>query len=95
MSDSVTLWTEAYQAPLSMGCSRQELWSGLPCPPPRDLPHPGIEPMSPIAPASAGGFLTAGTPWEAHACICIYVYFFRFFSTVGYCDTFSIVPCAI
>ena len=40
----VTLWTIALQAPLSMGFSRQEYWSGLPCPLPRDLPDPGIEP---------------------------------------------------
>ena len=44
----------AHQAPLSMGFPRQEYWSGLPFPPPGDLPHPGIEPMSP---ALAGGFL--------------------------------------
>ena len=44
MSDSVTLCTEAYQAPLSMGFSNQESWSGLPCPPPGDLWDPGIEP---------------------------------------------------
>ena len=37
-----TLWTVARQAPLSMGFSRQEHWSGLPCPPPKDLPDPGI-----------------------------------------------------
>ena len=37
-------WTEAHQAPLSMGFSRQEYWSGLPCPPSRDLPDPGTEP---------------------------------------------------
>ena len=43
----LTLWTVAHQAPLSMGFSRQEYWCGLPCPPPGDLPHPGIEPMSP------------------------------------------------
>ena len=42
----VTLWTTACQAPLSMGFSRQEYWSGLPCPPPGDLPDPGIEPAS-------------------------------------------------
>ena len=47
----VTLWTVARQAPLSMGFSRQEYWSGLPCPPPEGLPNPGIEPMSPMAPA--------------------------------------------
>ena len=43
----VTPWTVAHQAPLSMGFSRQEYWSGLPDPPlPGDLPDPGIEPMS-------------------------------------------------
>ena len=41
-----TLWTVAHQAPLSMGVSRQEYWSGLLCPPPGDLPNPGIEPIS-------------------------------------------------
>ena len=40
------LWTEALQAPPSMGFSRQEYWSGLPCPPLGDLPDPGIEPAS-------------------------------------------------
>ena len=40
-------WTVARQVPLSMGFSRQESWSGLPCPPPGNLPHPGIEPRSP------------------------------------------------
>ena len=39
-----TLWTIAPQAPLSMGFSRQEYWSGLPCPPPGELPNPGINP---------------------------------------------------
>ena len=38
-----TLWTVAYQAPLSKGFSRQKYWSGLPCPPAGDLPNPGIE----------------------------------------------------
>ena len=42
-----TPWTVAHQAPLSMGFSRQEYWSGLPFPSPEDLPHPGIEPGSP------------------------------------------------
>ena len=46
-----TLWTVAHQAPLSMGFSRQEYWSGVPCPPPGDLPDPGIEPASPLSPA--------------------------------------------
>ena len=42
----VTLWTVALQAPLSVGFSSQEYWSGLPCPPPGDLPNPGIKPSS-------------------------------------------------
>ena len=53
MSDSLaTLWTIAHRVPLSMAFSRQEYWSGLPCPPPGDLPHPVIEPTL------AGGFFT-------------------------------------
>ena len=47
----VTLWTVACEAPLSMEFSRQEYWSGLPCPPPGDLPLPGIELSVPVAPA--------------------------------------------
>ena len=46
-----TLWTVARQAPLFMGFSRQEYWSGLPCPPPGHLPNPGIKPVSPASPA--------------------------------------------
>ena len=46
-----TLWTIEHQALLSMGFSRQEYWSRLPCPPPGDLPDPGIEPKSPVSPA--------------------------------------------
>ena len=49
----VTLWTVAYQAPLSMGFSRQEHWSGLPFPSPGDLHDPGIEPGSPALQADA------------------------------------------
>ena len=51
----VTPWTVALQAPLSMGFSRPEYWSGLPCPPPGDLPDPGIKPGSPVL---AGRFFT-------------------------------------
>ena len=61
----VTLRTVAHQAPLSMGFSRQEYWSGLPCPPPGDLPDPGIEPVSLMSPALAGVFFTTSTTWEA------------------------------
>ena len=46
-------WTVAYQAPPSMGFSRQEYWSGLPFPSPGDFPYPGIEPGSPASLADA------------------------------------------
>ena len=52
----------ACQAPLSMRFSRQEYWSGLPCPLPGDLPNSGIEPTSLASPALAGGFFTTVPP---------------------------------
>ena len=52
----VTPWTIACQAPLSMGFSRQEYWTGLPFPSPRDLPDPGIEPGSPALQADPSPF---------------------------------------
>ena len=61
-----TLWTAACQAPLSIGFSGQEYWSGLPCPPPGDLPDPETETMSLMSPALAGGFFITGTTWETH-----------------------------
>ena len=62
-----TPWSVALQTPLSVGFSRQEYWSGLPCPPPGDLPDSGIEPMSLMPPALAGGVFTTNTTWEALA----------------------------
>ena len=73
MSDFfVTLWTVARQAALSVGFYRQEYWSGLPCPPPGDLPHPGMEPMSSVSPslqadslpAEPSGISPLLTPWQ-------------------------------
>ena len=61
-----TLWTVEHQTPLSMGFSRQEYWSGLLCPPPGDLPDPGIEPVSLMCPALAGGFFTTSATWGHH-----------------------------
>ena len=63
----VTPWTAAHQAPPSMGFFWQEYWSGLPCPPPRDLPDPGIKPTSPEAPALQVKFLPV-SHWEAPIC---------------------------
>ena len=59
-----TQWTVAHQAPLSMGLSWQEYWSGLPFPAPGDLPDPGIEPTSLMSPALAGGLFTSNASWE-------------------------------
>ena len=64
-----TSWTIAHQAPLSMGFPRQEYWSGLPCPPPGDLPHPGMETTSPVSPTFQVDSLPLscwGSPLYAH-----------------------------
>ena len=58
--------TVAHQDPLSMGFPRQEYWSGLPFPPPGDLPNPGIELVSLTSPALAGRFFTTSATWQAH-----------------------------
>ena len=60
-----TLWTAACQAPLPIGFSRQEYWSGLPCPLPGDPPNPGIRPSSLTSSALAGGFFTTRATWKA------------------------------
>ena len=74
VSGSATLWTTAHQAPLAMGFSRKEYWSGLPGPTPGDLSSPGIEPVSLMSPALAGKFFffffftvsaTRGAPSES------------------------------
>ena len=60
-----TVWTVAHQAPLCMGFSRQEHWSGLPCPAPGQLLNPGIEPRPLPSPTLASGSFTTSTTWEA------------------------------
>ena len=65
-------WTVAFQAPLSMGFSRQEYRSGLPFPPPGDLPDPGIEPK---CPALTGGFFTTEPP-EKPILLISFIFFF-------------------
>ena len=62
-----TPWTVARQAPLSLGFSRQEYWSGFPYPLPVDLPDPGIKLTSPASRAVAGRFFTSSATWEAPA----------------------------
>ena len=58
----LTLWSIAHQAPLAMGFSKQEYWSGLPFSPPEALPNPGIEPTSLVSPALAGRFFIIVPP---------------------------------
>ena len=76
----VTPWTGAHQAPQSMVFSRQEYWSGLPFPPPEDLPDPGIEPMSLASPALADDApaLHHRATWET--CLCVHKYTCRLVS---------------
>ena len=62
-SDSATLWTVASQVPLTIGFSRQEY--GVGCPPPGDLPDPGVKPASLMTPALRGRFFTTSATWEA------------------------------
>jgi len=59
LSNSATSWTVAARLLCPRGFSRQEYWSGLPCPPPGDLPDPGVKPTFP---ALAGGFFTTEPP---------------------------------
>ena len=75
MCNSATPWAVAHQAPLSMGFSRQEYWSGLPCPPAGGLAYPGIQPESP---ALKGRFFNTslGSPlgeWMELVCVCVCV----------------------
>ena len=84
----VTPWTVARQAPLSMSFSRLEYWSGLPCPPPRDLPGPGIKPTSLMSPALAAAsatcllkYIYTCLPICTHTYVCVYVYVYGFIYT--------------
>ena len=79
-----TLWTAACQAPLSLGFFRQEYWSGLPCPPPGNLPNPGIKPASLTSPVLAGIFFNTSATWEA-------LFFFFFIYIDGYKCFLSII----
>ena len=72
------LWTVAPQVPLSMGYSRQEYWSGLPCPSPGDLPDPGIKPKSPAASVLQEDSLPRATR-EAHVCLHTQLHLFQGF----------------
>ena len=65
----VILWTIACQAPLSIGFSRQEYWSGLPCLPPEDLPKPGTEPTPLMSPAMTNFFTTSATWLENYIAV--------------------------
>ena len=69
-----TPWTIVRQAPLAMEFSRQEYWSGLPFPPPGDLPDPGVELMSLASPALAGRFFTTESPGSSKCASTVHSY---------------------
>ena len=60
----VAPWTVAHQAPLFMGFSKQEYWSGLPCPPSGDLPDPGLKPVSPALQVESLPLFHQGSPTQ-------------------------------
>ena len=62
---SNSLRPHGHQAPSSIGFTREGYWSESPCPPPGDLPDPGIKPTSLMLPAMAGGFFIIRVTWEA------------------------------
>ena len=69
---SPTLWdTMDLGIPVTLGFSRQESWSGLPCPPPEDLPNPRTEPCSLFSPALVGRFFTTGATWVGCCLFCL------------------------
>ena len=79
ISNPVTTWAVAHQAPQSMGFPRQEQWSGLLVPSPGDLPNAGIELATLISLALASGFFATSPTWEARddSCIMMHNYFRR------------------
>ena len=72
----VALWTVVCQAPLSKGTSWQEYWSGMPCPPPGDLPDPGMEPIS-LYVSYTGRQVLYHSAWEALIQVSIHVFKMR------------------
>ena len=78
----VTLWTVARWTPLSMEFSRQEYWSGLPRPPPRDLPNPGIKPGPP---ALAGRFFIPEPPGQPRLLLVIYFIYSNMYYIIQLC----------
>ena len=91
-----TPWTVAYQAPPSMGFSRQECWSGLPFPSPGHLPDPGIEPRSPALQADAlpseppGGSFLVGSRSSACSLHYLYIPWFSFHHCLASRDIYSL-----
>ena len=95
-----TLWTVAHQAPMPMRFSRQEYWSGLPCPPPGCLPHPGIEALSPLASAmQADSFLLSYqrsprpfvTENKSDSISYLFCFFFLTLTFIFYCFCFELI----
>ena len=90
---SVTLWTTACQAPLAIGFSRQEYWSGLSCPLPEDLPKTATEIQSFISSALVGGFFT--TSIQGNALSRFYFVTFCYYFLMFKGKTFILLCCSI
>ena len=90
VSDSfVSPWTVTPQTPVSLGVSRQECWSGLPFPPPGDLPNSGTEPVSLLSSALAAGFFTSSTTW----CVCVGVWYKCIYVYLCVCECVCVGVC--
>ena len=89
VSDSfVSPWTVTPQTPVSLGVSRQECWSGLPFPPPGDLPNSGTEPVSLLS-SLAAGFFTSSTTW----CVCVGVWYKCIYVYLCVCECVYVGVC--
>ena len=89
---NLILWALALQVPLSMGFPTQQYWSGLPCPPPEDLPDSEIESTSHTSPALASSFFATSATWQAPIHVSILP---QLLSHAGCHISLSRVPCAI
>ena len=83
----MTPWTVACQSPLSMGFSRQEYWSGLPFPSPRDLPNPGMEPGSPALQADS---LPTELQGKHHVSACMYAKLLSHVASLRPCEPYRL-----
>ena len=88
-----TLWTTARQVSQSMGFSRQEYWSGLPRPPPGDLPDPGIETALLTSLTLSGRFFTTGATWKTLSVCIIHIAVLLLQCVLSHCNVYYHIVC--